>query len=96
MFYHSVQKLQSILYKSEKKYTFINKLLYNLDIFYIFARNFCFLLQQITTILLFIVSIYLTNLNVYEKTFILFGKCSSYATRAYVFHGSDRLFYGRF
>ena len=46
MFYHSVQKLQSLLYKSEKKYTFINKLLYNLDIFYIFARNFCFLLQQ--------------------------------------------------
>lgn len=58
MFYHSVQKLQSILYKSEKKYTFINNLLYNLDIFYIFARNFCLLLQQITTILLFIVSIY--------------------------------------
>ena len=58
MFYHPVQKLQSLLYKSEKKYTFINKLLYNLDIFCIFARNFCLLLQQITTILLFIVSIY--------------------------------------
>ena len=43
MFYHSVQKLQSLLYKSEKKYTFINKLLYNLDIFCIFARNFCLL-----------------------------------------------------
>lgn len=51
MYYHSVLKLQSLLYNCEKKYSFFDKLLYNLDIFCIFARNFCFLLQQITTIL---------------------------------------------
>lgn len=51
MFYHSVLKLQSTLYKCEKNILFFDKLLYNLDIFCIFARNFCFLLQQITTIL---------------------------------------------